>query len=594
VAEPSTSSTNAATGSGLSLAERVRREQIRALYEELPFSALGMTIGGLIVVAGLWHSSASRLLMIAWLGLIATNQSWRLLLYLRFKRSNAATRSTALWARRWALGAFYSGLTWGSSALFMFDPVNANYQAYLVICLVGVTAGALALVTIDLRSFFLFVVPTLAPITVRLLAEADRLHLWMAAVCLLVLCVLIKFGLKLNRELEQSLYNRFSLDDERRLAEIARSEAETATQAKSRFLQATSHDLRNDVQAISLLADQLAQASLDSAGRENVAIIAASARTVGRLADDLLSVSRLDAGDIRPVTAAVALQPLFESIELEFGHLALTQEVAFTIHPTALAVASDRMLLERMLRNLVSNAVRYTRAGGTVEVGAQLEAGDVRIDVRDTGIGIAAGDQQRIFEEFFQVAGSASSKGLGIGLSIVQRFARLLGHRLRVESEPGRGSHFSIHLAPADAPAIEPRPEELLPNPLRGRVALLVDDDANLLHGLSAKLQGWELTVVSATSADSALAQLDASGLTPDLIVADYQLGTDESGIALIDRIRARFASTMPALLLTGYAGDEHLAPATARGIRTLEKPVKPARLRLALEDALKTAVAPA
>jgi two-component system, sensor histidine kinase len=591
VSPPSTSSTTAVEGVRLSLAERVRREQIRALYEELPFSALGMTIGGVIVVAGLWQSSAPRWLMIAWLLLIGANQSWRLLLYLRFKRSDAATRSTALWARRWALGALYSGLTWGSSALFMFDPVNANYQAYLVICLVGVTAGALALVTIDLRSFFLFIVPTLAPITLRLLAETDRLHLWMAAVCSLVLCVLIKFGLKLNRELEQSLYNRFSLDDERRLAELARSEAEAATQAKSRFLQATSHDLRNDVQAISLLADQLAQASLDSSGRENVAIIAASARTVGRLADDLLSVSRLDAGDIRPVITAVALQPLFDSIELEFGHLALTQNVAFSVHASTLAVASDRMLLERMLRNLVSNAVRYTRAGGRVEVGAQVEAGEVRIEVHDTGIGIAAGEQQRIFEEFYQVAGSASSKGLGIGLSIVQRFAALLGHRLTVESTPGRGSRFCIHLAPAAPPAAEEPVATLLSNPLRGRVALLVDDDANLLHGLAAKLKSWELQVIAATSADAALTQLDAAGIAPDLIIADYQLGTHESGIALIDRIRVRCASTVPALLLTGYSGEEHLAPAAARGIRTLEKPVKPARLRLALEDALKTAV---
>ena len=134
-------------------------------------------------------------------------------LYRRFQRTRPAERVPELWGRRWALGALYSGLTWGSSALFMFDPGNANYQAYLVICLVGVTAGALALVTIDLRSFFMFVVPTLLPITLRLVAEADRLHLWMAAVCSLVLCVLIKFGLKLNRELESWCWGLREEDD---------------------------------------------------------------------------------------------------------------------------------------------------------------------------------------------------------------------------------------------------------------------------------------------------------------------------------------------------------------------------------------------
>src|SRR5690606_7204906 len=218
-----------------------------------------------------------------------------------------------------------------------------------------------------------------------------------------------------------------------------------------KFLQATSHDLRNDVQVISLLADQLARAGLDSAQQGRIEAIAASALTVGRLADDLLSVSRLDSGDIRPQVAAVPLQPLFDAIELEFGHLARGHGVAMEITPTTAAVASDRMLLERMLRNLVSNAVRYTPAGGKVDVCARSDRGCVHIEVRDTGIGIAPADRERIFEEFYQVAGSASSKGLGIGLSIVQRFAALLGHRLSLDSEPGRGSCFSIDLQHAPA-----------------------------------------------------------------------------------------------------------------------------------------------
>ena len=578
----------------LSLAERVRREQIRALYEELPFSALGMTIGGLIVVAGLWQSAASRALMVAWFALIVANQSWRLLLYRRFQRAPLEARTPEPWGRRWALGAFFSGLTWGSSALFMFDANDAAYQAYLVICLVGVTAGALALVTIELRSFFLFIVPTLAPITLRLLAEGDRQHLWMAAVCALVLCVLVKFGVKLNRELEQSLYNRFALDDERALAEAARREAEAATAAKSRFLQATSHDLRNDVQAISLLADQLARGPLDPEQRESVAVIAASARTVGRLADDLLSVSRLDAGDIRPHIEALALQPLLDAIEVEFGHLALRQGIELSIEPTTLAVRSDRMLLERMLRNLVSNAVRYTRAGGSVLVVARADGGDVHIEVRDTGIGIPPHEQQRIFEEFYQVAGSASSKGLGIGLSIVQRFAALLGHELTLQSVLGEGSSFGIRLPQAEV--LEPAPAlaaALIPNPLQGRAALLVDDDPIVLESLAAKLRSWDLRVFAATEAADALAQLAEAAVMPDLIVADYQLGANDDGIALVDRVRSRFGARIPALLVTGYTGNEHREPAAQRGIRILDKPVKPAQLRLALEAALNAEVAP-
>ena len=216
-----------------------------------------------------------------------------------------------------------------------------------------------------------------------------------------------------------------------------------------------------------------------------------------------------------------------------------------------------------------------------------------RIEVHDTGIGIAQAEQQRIFEEFYQVAGSASSKGLGIGLSIVRRFADLLGHRLAVHSAPGEGSSFCIHLQAAPMPPPETVPAETIANPLRRRVALLVDDDATLLQSLAARLRSWELTVFAATAGDAALREVAAAGLVPDLIVADYQLGAQENGIALIERVRARFASPIPALLLTGYGGDEHRAPAAALGIRMLEKPVRPARLRLALEDALRAALAP-
>jgi CheY-like chemotaxis protein len=291
--------------------------------------------------------------------------------------------------------------------------------------------------------------------------------------------------------------------------------------------------------------------------------------------------------------SAVALQPLFDAIELEFGHLAAQQGIALRIQPAPFAVTSDRMLLERILRNLVSNAVRYTRSGGAVELGVHAAGDAVRIEVRDTGIGIAPQDQQRIFDEFYQVAGPAAGKGLGIGLSIVQRFAELLGHRLTVESTPGRGSTFGIELAPAEAPAAEPMTELALPNPLRGRVVLLVDDDAAILGGLADKLRSWQLEVFAATGAEQALSELESAGRVPALIVADYQLGTEENGIALVDRVRSRFASPIPALLVTGYGGDEHRAPAAARAIRILAKPVKPAQLRLALEDALKNELTP-
>src|SRR5690606_23859184 len=185
----------------------------------------------------------------------------------------------------------------------------------------------------------------------------------------------------------------------------------------------------------------------------------------------------------------------------------------------------------------------------------------VHIEVRDTGIGIAPADRERIFEEFYQVAGSASSKGLGIGLSIVQRFAALLGHRLSLDSEPGRGSCFAIELPHVPAHQAQAAAAPLLHEPLQGRIALLVDDDATVLTGVADKLRSWGLTVFASTAAEGALAELAAAGCVPDLIVADYQLGRDEDGIALIDRIRGRFSQPIPALLLTGYGGDEHRAP---------------------------------
>jgi signal transduction histidine kinase/CheY-like chemotaxis protein len=394
----------------------------------------------------------------------------------------------------------------------------------------------------------------------------------------------------LNRDLEQRV-DQANVELHRRLEQVdaARAAAEQASVAKSRFFAAASHDLRQPLHSLGLFASALRETVGSAEGRDLVHRIGDSIGALDRLFDELLDVSRLDAGVVEVQRCNLALQPLFDRLEDELSAAASAKGLRLRFVPSRLAVNSDRTLFERVLRNLVSNALRYTEQGGVV-VGARRRAGRVVVEVRDTGIGIPAEQRELIFDEFYQIGnpGRDRRKGLGLGLAIVRRLTALLDHPLTLRSEVGRGSCFSLSLPAADGPAEDVTAEagaRAEPG-FAGARALVLDDDPDICDATERLLQGWGFDVRTAHHFEAAQARI-AEGFVPDVVVADLRVGESKDGIGAINRLRQRLGHPVAALLISGDTGARELARVRESGLLLLTKPVAPARLRSALHALL-------
>ncbi len=355
-----------------------------------------------------------------------------------------------------------------------------------------------------------------------------------------------------------------------------------ANRAKARFLAAASHDLRQPVHALGLFVAQL-QASKDENARTRlIGKVAACSAAVSDLIEALLDISKLDAGVVAPQPTEFALQPLFDRIEHAFSPAAQEKGLRLRIRPTVLWVRTDPMLLERILLNLCANAIRYTAQGGAI-LAARVRGKHVRIEVWDTGVGISAEQQRHVFEEFYQVPGSTDEqgKGLGLGLAIVDRLAKLLGLSVSVRSVPGRGSVLAVEAPPAHAAHdTETVLSQLLaPARFEGLPVLLIDDDPAALEAIEGLLVQWGCVVSSAGSAADAARRV-VGAPPPQLIICDYHLGGTELGTAVIQRVRELTDHAIPALILSADASSELRLATTLAGLHLLHKPLNVARLR--------------
>lgn len=364
-----------------------------------------------------------------------------------------------------------------------------------------------------------------------------------------------------------------------------KEEAEQANLAKSRFLAAASHDLRQPMHALGLFITELAQLAHAPETRHLVQKISASAEAMENLLDSLLDISKLDAGVLHPNVRAFPLQPIFDRIAAEQRAAAAEKGLRLRVRPTTAWTQSDPVLFERVLTNLASNAIRYTRQGG-VMIACRRRDGRLCIEVRDSGIGIGADEQEIIFQEFVQLDNPerARDKGLGLGLAIVRRLTDLLDHRLTLRSAPRRGSVFSLEVPAATPdPLLEGGAGERPPGDLGGWRIALIEDDPLARAGMQGLLTTWGCTVCAAASLEELLAAPDADAAPPQLLISDFRLHGGDNGIAAIGVMRARWGKDIPAVLISGDTGADTLQLAQSSGIPLLHKPVRPARLRALL-----------
>ncbi len=388
----------------------------------------------------------------------------------------------------------------------------------------------------------------------------------------------------------RDIHQRKTMEDELRRAMEA---AEEANLAKSKFLAAASHDLRQPLQSLFLFSAALAPHVRGERGQSTLTLLERGLDTLKALLDSLLDVSRLDAGVTQPQVTDVPLAPILEDVGAAFQPIAQAKGLTLAMEPSCrVTVRTDPTLLGRMVRNLVENAIRYTERGG-VRIGCGIADGAARVTVTDTGIGIPGDQLERIFEEFHQVGNSERdrSQGLGLGLAIVRRLSRLLGHPVGVRSQAGRGTSFTIDvpLGRDGEGAASVPPEEAAAPAGRGRLALVIDDDTMVLSGLRVVLEGWDYQVLLAGSGSEAVERLREAGRVPDVVIADYRLREGEVGPQAIDRVRNFLGRPVPGVILTGETGLDYQREATRHGLGLAHKPVTPRQLRGVLERQLGT-----
>jgi CheY-like chemotaxis protein len=374
-------------------------------------------------------------------------------------------------------------------------------------------------------------------------------------------------------------------------AELGRlyRQLEEVNLAKSRFLAAASHDLRQPLHALNLFVTQL-RTETDQAEKSRViARIDAAVAAMNELFNALLDMSRLDAGVLVPNIAEFPVDQLLKRIEMTFTAAARQKNLRLRVVSNGAWVRGDFILLERILINLVSNAVRYTETGGIV-VGCRRRAGVLRIEVWDSGIGIPEDQQRNIFGEFYQLSSAKQDRrgGLGLGLAIVERLCRLLDYPIELTSRPDKGSRFVISVLLTAPVKLAEQPAQAAVDQAMGKSVVVIDDDALVLDGMRGVLKGWGCDVVTATSEDAALAALSKGERPPDIIISDYRLNDGKTGFDAIERIRRAFGAPIPAFLISGDTAPERLREARASGYYLLHKPVLPITLRAVVSQLLK------
>jgi len=581
---------------GATIGQRVLREHVASVwatrYTSIPAHLCFAAALGLFIYFKHDHPWA-----LPWLAVLVTVDLY-VLLTPGWHRGLPVSESP-WWARKYArLVTLVSAATAAGPWFFISADNLVLTTVMVVVVMVSWTRAVQALWALK-PALLGYGIPMMTGLIVALVAQGDSLHLFLAAFGAAHLLLTLRTGLRQNKVLTEALTLRF--ENEAMAARLGEQIAATerASAEKTRFLATASHDLRQPLHAIALFGAALENTLRDRPEGKNAERLMRAVNAVGTSLDTMLDVSRLDAGVVTPELTAVQLDALFLRLNHMFSAQAEQKSLQLRVRASGLRVRSDPQLLSRMLANLIDNALKYTVHGG-VTVTARARGETVWIDVCDTGIGIASERLGQIFEEFYQIdnPGRDRARGLGIGLSIVQRLSRLLGHPVQVRSRLGRGTRFRLVLPVVDASigaSVGPMPQDIeMRERYRGaaptlpRRVLLIDDETEIRAAMTELLRSCSVDVLAVADearAAEALTQAWAQADPFALLLCDYRLADGADGLAAGLRLRERFDPGMPLLLITGETAPERLQRVRESGVSVLFKPVDAAALLRAMAE---------
>ena len=576
------------------LDDKIRHEQVRLIYNQGPVLVFGATLCAVLVTLFLWRHVAHLPLLI-WLSAVCVSTVLRIWVIRSYRRASVAVQHNRQWGRYFWLGTLSAGLIWGVWPFLFYHLYTTEYLLLISTIFAGMVAVSAASASIFLPAFVSFSVPLILPLALtHVLSGIESMVL--TGVLLIVFLIINGFlaarGSLHHKELIRA---RFENQELMERLETEKTIAQKAVIAKSRFLAAASHDLRQPLHAMGLFLSALRNREADTKQLTIIDDMTKSAQALNGLFNSLLDVSRLDAEIIEFNPTHVSVVELFDRLRAQFNHQAQEKNLTLIVDAKNCVLYSDSILLERILRNLLANAIQYTHRGRVILSCEAQDNGSGLISLTDTGIGIPDDELDEVFSEYYQLSNSERNrqKGLGLGLAIVKRLCELMAIPMRIRSELGQGTVFELDVPEGDSALVEKPPTNAEPVSVAGRRVLVIDDEPQVLQSMKHMLEDWGCQVLLAESARNALQIIALSDELPDLIFSDYRLANNLNGVDAVAAVRESLDADIPAIIVTGDTSPERLKEVSASDLQLLHKPVSADELHRVLSQLL-AAIKPA
>lgn len=478
--------------------------------------------------------------------------------------------------------AAWAGIMWGTVGVYFSHFGPPSTMQFISILLFGITTSALPILSPVLLSYYAFALPVMSGLAYRYFSMGDEINDFTGIFCLFFLLINLCLSIVTHWFFRQSYKLRYENEDLIENLKKERDKAVSAHEAKSKFLASASHDLRQPLTAMGFFIAALKSRISQKDTLELLGKVEKTSNNLKSLLDGLLDLSKIEAGIFKPNREPLSLSRLFEDLHKEFTPSAQRKDLILKSFTSDWPIDSDHKMLHRILRNLLTNAVQYT-GEGKILLGSRKKGRHIRLEIHDTGVGIAKKFQKYVFTEYYQISNPERDrkKGLGLGLSVVKGLCYLLDHKLEMITKVGKGT--SIYLSvPLSDKKISPTPDyKNTPQDLEqtGRI-ILIDDDSEIIESMSSLMQQWGHSVQSFESERDALTYLKEHTFIPDMIIADFRLRENCTGVEAITAINKYYNTSIPALIITGDMEKGRLLQAQKSGHMLLHKPIKPAKFR--------------
>ena len=571
-------------------------EEVQTAFDYMPATLAGLIVGVSLISMLFWAFTPPQV-MLGWIGAFAMLWFARLAMWRRFLSTRIETHAEWLhWRLVWNTATLVSATLWGATAwIFYFRGGNIQ-QTGLIIIVYTYCIAVVPVLATQPKMFLSFVALVFIPLIARIASGGTVYHYQLSGMLLVIIVLTTTLAANYRQALSRVIELKLHADEllaqlrvEKQAADDARREAEVANRAKTQFFTAASHDLRQPLHAMGLFAEALRQRTHEPEVAQLVNSINASVDALEGLFSELLDITRIDTGGVEVHPQNLRMDDILRKIRLHYEPTAFEKGLDLRLRGGARVVYGDPLLIERIVRNLVSNAIRYTN-DGSVLVACRARGDKVWVQVWDTGLGIRADEQAKIFEEFYQVPNTAviaphQRKGLGLGLAIVKRLADLMSAPIGLRSTPGKGTVFTLELPAGSAPrpAAQAQPARApLGLTLADKLVVIVEDEPAVRGGIEVLLEGWGAEVMSFDSVATCRAwaqTIDPADVKPDLAIVDYRLEVGTNGVDAVLALRERFGA-VPAIVVTGSTMTGHEKEAQEHDFHVLIKPVVPNKLR--------------